>query len=126
MEIAQGHQAVMPYLMVENARKFTEFCQKVFNAQLTFSRLREDNITVMHSEIQISGCTIMFCDATDQWKVETSNLFIYVEDANETFQKAIEAGAAIVSEIANQDYGRSGGVKDPFGNVWWITSILKK
>lgn len=126
MEIAQGHQAVMPYLMVENARKFTEFCQKVFNAQLRFSRLREDNITVMHSEIQISGCTIMFCDATDQWKVETSNLFIYVEDVDETFQKAIEAGAAIVSEIANQDYGRSGGVKDPFGNVWWITSILKK
>lgn len=123
MEIPKGHQAVMPYLMLADANKFIEFTQKVFNASETFKRLREDNKTIMHAEIQISGSTIMFCDATEQWKPHTANMFVYVANADETYQKAIDNGATTVMEPANQDYGRSCGVKDPCGNIWWITSV---
>ncbi|MEJ7681898.1 MAG: VOC family protein [Segetibacter sp.] len=123
MEIPKGHQAVMPYLMLADANKFIEFTQKVFNASKTFKRLREDNKTIMHAEIQISGSTIMFCDATEQWKPHTANMFVYVANADETYQKAIDNRAITVMEPANQDYGRSCGVKDPCGNIWWITSV---
>jgi len=113
----------MPYLMLKDAAGFIRFTEQVFGAELTFKRMRADESTVMHAEIQISGCTIMFSEATDQWKPATANLFIYVEDADKTFAKAIEQGATVVTDLADQDYGRSGGVKDPCENVWWITSV---
>jgi uncharacterized glyoxalase superfamily protein PhnB len=50
-------------------------------------------------------------------------MFVYVADADVTFDKAIKAGSTTVMEIADLEYGRSGGVTDPFGNVWWITSV---
>lgn len=124
MEIPSTHQRVMPYLMVQNATGFIDFTKTVFDAILTFTRMREDNKTVMHSEVQIGGCTIMFCDATEQWQPATANLFVYVENADTAFKKAIEAGSTIITELSNQPYGRSGGVKDPFGNIWWITSVI--
>lgn len=123
MEIPKGHQGVMPYLMLTNTNKFIEFTQKVFSASETFKRLKEDNKTIMHAEIQISGSTIMFCDATEQWKPQAANLFVYVAKADDTYQKAIDNGATNVMEPANMDYGRSCGVIDPFGNIWWITSV---
>jgi uncharacterized glyoxalase superfamily protein PhnB len=50
-------------------------------------------------------------------------MFIYVEDADKTFQLALRNGAESIMELTNQEYGRSGGIKDPFGNIWWITSL---
>ena len=127
MNVPKGHQVVMPYLMVNGALAFIEFVRQVFNGELTTNmhRLREDGVTVMHSEITISGCTIMFSDATEQWKAQTANLFVYVENADATFKKAIESGATTLMPLSDQDYGRTCGVTDRFGNVWWITSIQK-
>lgn len=123
MNIPIGHQVIMPYLMLNGATGFAGFMQRVFDARVTFSRLREDSDVVMHSELQVSGATIMFCDATDQWPVQTANMFIYVPDADSTYAAAIEAGSESIMPPADQNYGRACGVKDPYGNVWWITSI---
>jgi PhnB protein len=124
MKVPKGHQVVMPYLMVNGALRFIDFVKTVFNAELSnMHKLSEDGSTVMHSEITIGGCTIMFSDATEQWGEHTANLFVYVNDADVTYKKAIDAGAATAMELRNQDYGRTCGVTDPFGNVWWITSI---
>jgi uncharacterized glyoxalase superfamily protein PhnB len=65
----------------------------------------------------------MFADATDIYKTQTAGLFVYVDNADETFKKAIEAKSTVISQVADQSYGRSGGINDPFGNTWWITSI---
>ncbi|MBC8172443.1 MAG: VOC family protein [Chitinophagales bacterium] len=124
LKIPNGHQVLMPYLMLNGAKKFVDFVTKVFSAELTEMKMREDEITVMHSEVRIGGSTIMFTDATDQWKPQTANMFVYVKDADETYQKAITEGSTTVMEPADQSYGRSCGVTDPFGNVWWITSVL--
>jgi PhnB protein len=127
MNLPKGHQAVMPYLMLEGAMRFIDFTRSVFNASLTtdMHRLREDNETVMHSEIRIGGSTIMFTDATEQWTKQTANLFVYVENADDTYAKALASGATTIMELSDQSYGRTCGVKDPFGNTWWITSVNK-
>jgi uncharacterized glyoxalase superfamily protein PhnB len=65
----------------------------------------------------------MFADTTEKITSQTAGLFIYVDNADETFKMAIEEGATVVSEVSDHPYGRSGGVKDPFGNTWWITSV---
>jgi PhnB protein len=123
MNIPKNHQPVMPYLMLDDGAGFINFTKKVFDAQLTYNKLREDNTTIIHSEIQIDGCTIMFCDATGQWKPQVANLFVYVKNADETYHIALANGATTVMELSNQDYGRTCGVTDPFGNTWWITSV---
>jgi len=125
MEIPKGHQAVMPYLMLNSASEFIEFVKKVFGGVQTFKRMRDEQ-RIMHAEVQVNGSTIMCCDSTEEWPAQTANLFIYVENADEAFHKAIAAGAEEVMELSDQDYGRTCGVKDPVGNTWWITSVSRK
>jgi uncharacterized glyoxalase superfamily protein PhnB len=50
------------------------------------------------------------------------NLFLYVDDADTWVDRAVSAGAKLVMPVADQEYGRSGGVEDPFGLTWWITT----
>jgi uncharacterized glyoxalase superfamily protein PhnB len=49
-------------------------------------------------------------------------LFLYVEDADTLFLRAREAGMEELMPMADQSYGRSGGVTDRFGFIWWITT----
>ena len=123
MNLPTEHQAVMPYLILYGASKFIEFTQKVFNAKLISTHLRDDQKTIMHAEINIDGSTIMFAEATEQFATHTAHLFVYVEDADKSFQVAKDNGAEVVTELSDQDYGRTCGVTDPTGNVWWITSL---
>lgn len=122
MNIPQHHQRVMPYLMLANAVHFIEFALTVFDAQLLSKQLHV-NGSLMHSEIQLGESTIMLSEATEQWKPQYANLFVYVENADATFNKAIAQGAKEVMGLSDQDYGRTCGVLDPYGNTWWITSI---
>ena len=62
--------------------------------------------------------------STDQHGVRNAGLFVYVADANESYNKAIAAGAATITPLSSQPYGLSGGVIDPFGNTWWITQHI--
>jgi PhnB protein len=123
-EMPKGYQTVIPYLIIKNATGFFNFTQSVFNATEKM-RIMRDDTHVMHAELQIGDSTIMFADSTEDIKPQTAGLFIFVEDADETYNKALEEGATSLTALSNQDYGRSGGVTDPHGNVWWITSTKK-
>lgn len=123
MKIPTDHQAVMPYLILKGAQQFIDFTQKVFQATLISKHLREDQQTIMHGEIGIEGSTIMFAEATEQFAPHTAHLFVYVENADNSFQTAKDNGATVLMELSDQDYGRTCGMTDPTGNVWWITSV---
>jgi PhnB protein len=124
MKIAKGHQPVMPYLILKNSEGFIDFTKKVFNASEIYKGYDEENPNqIVHAEVQINGCNIMMADVTEDFDTANANLFIYVDDADETYQLALQNGATVVNEIADQSYGRGGGVKDPWGNVWWISSM---
>ena len=127
MNIPETHQAVMPYLILKGAQKFIDFTAKVFNAQVTARHAREgDESIIMHAEINIDGSIIMFAESNEQWADQNAGLFVYVDDADDTFAKAKAEGAVVLLEPNDQDYGRTCGVKDPTGNVWWITSVQSK
>jgi PhnB protein len=120
-KLPANYQTVMPYLIIKDAAKFIAFTEKVFNAILTHTTMRDEH-TIMHAEIMIGESTIMFADATENYEPRPAGLFVNVDNADITYKKAIEEGATTITEIADHPYGRSGGVKDPFGNTWWITS----
>ena len=121
-DIPAGYQRITPYLILENAEGFFTFTKNVFGAIEKYKAMRSENV-IMHAEISIAGSSIMFADATEQYAKQTAGLFIYVNNCDETYQTALANGAAKVMEPADQEYGRSAGVKDPFGVTWWITSV---
>ncbi|WP_431245168.1 VOC family protein [Flavobacterium sp. P21] len=99
------------------------FYKKVFGATETNTKSLRGDGTIMHAEITLNGSTIMITDEITDWAKQTANLFVYVPNADETYQKALENGASSLMELSDQDYGRTCGITDPFGNVWWITSV---
>ncbi|KQS33320.1 glyoxalase/bleomycin resistance/extradiol dioxygenase family protein [Dyadobacter sp. Leaf189] len=125
VKIPNGHQAVMPYLMLDKAVRFQDFVTQVLDGEVVSTHFQEDEPTLIkHAEVRIGESTIMFCDSRGEWPAQPANLFVYVENADETYAKALESGATSMMEPADQDYGRSCGVTDPCGNVWWITSVI--
>jgi uncharacterized glyoxalase superfamily protein PhnB len=124
--VPQGYNTVMPYLILKNAIGFAEFVEKVFDGKENKEiRHMRNETTIMHGQIKIGDSIIMFSDSTDDYPPLPASLFIYVRDADESFKKAIDNGAAEIMKMSDQPYGRSGGVTDAFGNKWWITSEKK-
>jgi PhnB protein len=65
----------------------------------------------------------MVSAAREEFKQTASAFYLYVEDADASFETALEHGASAISEPADMPYGdRQGGVIDPAGNVWWISA----
>jgi PhnB protein len=122
IKIPNGHQMVMPYLILPNAKKFYDFVKDVFDAKEVYRGLTDDG-EIMHGEVNIGGSVIMYGQARDPWSPQPAGLYVYSKNGDETFRKAIEKGAKVVMEMEDKSYGRSGGVEDPFGNTWWITTI---
>jgi PhnB protein len=120
--IPANYQIVMPYLILKDAEKFLDFAKNVLGATETYKVMRDEH-TIMHAEIMIGESTIMLADSTNAYDPQTAGLFIYVDNADDTYKRSIESGASIVTELSDQPYGRSGGIKDPTGNTWWITSL---
>ncbi|HTE26095.1 VOC family protein [Flavitalea sp.] len=124
IKFPKGYNQVMAYLILDDANGFQTFMQKIFGAKEKMKMLRDDK-TIMHAEIQIGDVVIMFAQCSNEFKPTPGAFFIYVNDADATFNEALANGATKVQDMADQDYGRSGGVKDPNGNTWWITSEKK-
>ena len=112
---------MIPYLIIPNALKFDDFVEKVFNGRETAKFLNDDQ-SLMHGEVNIGESTIMFGNCRDEWQPQPAGLYVSVDKADDTFQKALDNGATVVMEMQDKEYGRTGGVKDPFGNTWWIVS----
>lgn len=124
MPITTQYQTVTPYLIVEHALSFLTFMQELFDAKIKEKHFRDEKeTTLMHAELKIGNACIMCAEATEQWKTEPAGLFIYVENADTSYAKALELGCTSIMELSDQSYGRTCGVKDSFGNTWWITSV---
>lgn len=100
-----------------------QFLKDVFEAKEKSMHMRDEKI-VMHGEALIGESVIMFADATEQFGEKTGGFFVYVKDADVTFMHALAAGATAIMPVSDMPYGRSGGVTDPWGNQWWITTHI--
>lgn len=118
----KDQHTILSYLMLENAMEFIEFVKTVFNAETSLLNIAADNRTVLSAEIKIGHSVLLLSEAADKYGKAVGNLFIYVGNADETFQRAVFHGSSIVKEVSDMDYGRCGGIQDPFGNTWWLTS----
>ena len=119
--IPDGFHAVTPYLLVKNVADQLEFLTKAFGAEV-IERMDSPH-GIMHAEVKIRDSIIMMGQAGGEREPMPAMLYLYVEDADSAYKKAIEAGGESVLEPTDQFYGdRSGAVKDSQGNEWWIAT----
>lgn len=120
--IPKGYHTMTPCLVAEGASKLIDFLKKAFEAEEIFRMARPDG-GIMHAEIKIGDSMVMLGDATEQWKPITGAIYLYVNDADAIYKRALQAGATSIMEPVDQFYSdRHGGVKDPAGNIWWIAT----
>jgi PhnB protein len=118
--IPEGYHSVTPYLVVEGADRLIEFMKRTFGATQLMSMVNEDG-SIGHTEMKIGDSVIMLGGAGPGHPATSSSLYVYVEDVDTVFRRAIEAGGTQVMEVQTHFYGdRSGGVKDMCGTTWWI------
>jgi len=123
VKVPAGNNRVMPYLILNDGLGFIEFAKNILDAKES-AIYRTDDGSLMHGEIMIGDSKVMIGEASDKWPTNTAGMFIYVADVDNTYKAALAAGATSIMEPADQDYGRSGGIKDSWGNIWWITQPL--
>lgn len=125
--IPEGYHTVTPYLAVDGATQVLEFVKQAFGAEELF-RMDTPDGKIGHAEVRIGDSPVMLADAptSDQGQAMPGMIHLYVDDVDETFRRAIEAGATSLRDPADQFYGdRTGGVKDSAGNQWWIATHVE-
>lgn len=130
--IPEGYLTVTPSLVFKNASKAMDFYKELFNAKEKY-RLEYKN-KMVHAEMKIGESVIMLSDEMPEMNslsAETIGnspiqLYIYVENVDDTFNKAIKMGAKPDHPVQTQFYGdRIGAITDPFGFKWTIATHVK-
>jgi PhnB protein len=122
--IPEGYTTVTPYLCVSDAAKLIDFLKQAFDAQLLF-KMDGPGGRIMHAEMTIGDSRIML-GQPEPGKETHAMIHLYMPDADASYKRALAAGATSVREPADQFYGdRSGGVRDEFGNQWYIATHVE-
>jgi PhnB protein len=120
--IPDGFHTVTPHLTVQGASKLVEFLMQAFEAKELFRMAHPDG-TLMHAEVKIGDSIVMMGEAKGECKPMPCSLYVYVDDADAIYKRALQAGATSTMEPGDQFYGdRTAGVKDPSGNQWMIAT----
>ena len=115
----EGWHTLTTRIVVHKVPQFVEFLRRVFGA---IGDYRPDLPTVM----SIGDSMVMISEAGIR-KPMTAFLYVYVEDADEIYRRAIDAGATSLEEPSVMPYGdRRGMVEDAWGNIWQIATDLRK
>jgi len=121
----EGYHSITSYLVVDGAARLIDFLAEVFDAE-ELERFAAPGNRIGHAEMQIGDSRVMLGDSHGEHNPMEAMLYVYVDDVDATYQRAVAAGAASVQAPVDQFYGdRSCGVKDPFGNVWWIATHIE-
>jgi PhnB protein len=123
--IPEGYHSITPSFCVEGAQEFIDFIKVVFNAQDRF-RMEGPGGKIMHAELSIGDSALMVGDAQPQWPAKVNSLYVYVDDVDAAYARALKAGATSVRAPENAFYGdRNANVQDPFGNSWGIATHVE-
>ncbi len=123
--IPEGYHSITPYLVVKDGGRVVDFLQKAFGARVVH-RMDHPDGSLWHADVQIGDSHVMIGGASEQWPAKPSDIYLYVEDADATYQQALDAGATSIMLPADMFYGdRHGGVTDPSGNSWWIATHIE-
>jgi uncharacterized glyoxalase superfamily protein PhnB len=123
--IPEGRARLFPYLVVEDVAGLMDFLKNVFGAEETYRGELPDG-RIVHAEVKIGTGEIMMGGSRADVKAFPGMVYIYTEDCDAAYKRALDAGAPSLLEPTDQWHGdRYGGVQDPFGNQWWMATHVE-
>lgn len=121
MYIPPGFNTVTPYFFVADAESFVHFLVQGLGGTETCRTMRPNGL-IQNVQVKLGTSTVMVSEATERYTPMAAAYYLYVEDADASMQRALKHGAILEIEVGNMPYGdRQDGVKDPHGNIWWIS-----
>ena len=130
--IPEGYHTIVPYLLVRNAAAALEYYKKAFGAK-EIMRF-EMGGRIGHADMTIGDSHFMLADEHPEMGYvgpetlggTTFGMALYVDNVDELFQRAIDAGGKVERDVADQFYGdRTGTLLDPFGHKWSISTHVE-
>ena len=131
--IPEGYHTVTPYLAVDDAAEAIEYYKRAFGAKERL-RMPTPDGKIGHAELEFGDSLVMLADPFPQSTARppkeiggtSGGVFLYVEDVDAVVQQAVDNGATVTMEVADQFWGdRFGAVTDPFGHVWSIATHVE-
>ena len=132
--IPDGVPVVMPMLVCRDAAAEIDFCKTTFGAVELVRRPSPDG-NVAHAALTIGGAMIMI---EGEWPSLASRaptpdgsspvvIYVYVEDVDQTVERAVAGGAKVLFPVENQFWGdRIGWIMDPSGHVWTVATHIEE
>jgi len=129
--IPEGYHSISPSLTCKNAASAIDFYKSVFGAT-EIMRMPGPGGVIMHAELRIGDSMIFISDempgmskAPDGTSFNPVSLFLYTEDVDAVFNRAVAANCAVTMPIANMFWGdRYGKFNDPFGHSWGVATHI--
>ena len=131
--IPKGYHTVTPSLVVDGAAKALDFYKKALEAEEVM-RFPGPDGSIMHAEIRIGDSRIMLGDEMPEqggrgpksYGGTPVSFFIYRENVDAAWKRAVEAGGKPIMPLADQFWGdRAGCFEDPFGHHWWLAQHVQ-
>lgn len=122
--IPPGFTRVFPYIFAENARAYLDFLAHGLDGEIVDIHAGGDGV-VRNAHVRFGDTTIMVSEATEARPASQATFYLYVADADAAMAKARAAGGVELTPVNFRPYGeRQGGVRDPSGNIWWLSQRL--
>lgn len=132
-KIPKDYHSITPVLIVKNGDEAIEFYKKGFGVQER-GRMKGPDGRVAHAELKLGDSVFMLSDEYPKMDCHSPktiggspvSMYVYVDDVDSFFDKAISAGAKVLDPIKDQFWGdRHGRLEDPFGHLWSIATHKK-
>jgi len=131
--IPKGYHTITASLAVQDAAKAISFYKKAFGAT-EIMRMSGPGGSIMHAEMKMSDSAFMIADEMPQmgnkgpksYGGTPVSFYVYVEDVDAAWKKAIKAGATAVWPLQDMFWGdRTGQLEDPFGHRWSLSQHVR-
>jgi PhnB protein len=131
--IPDGYNCAVPYLTVADAAEAIDYYEKAFGAKERV-RMGAPDGKVGHAELEIGDSLVMLSDPFPQGTTSppsdlggtSVSVFMYVEDVDAVVKRAVDQGATVTMEVADQFWGdRFGTIRDPFGHSWSFATHIE-
>ncbi len=123
--VPKGLNDVNVYMHPLRAEPLIMFLRRAFGAQEIAKYASPDGV-VHHAQVRVGSSMVEMGEAHGPYQPMSSMFYLYVPDCDSVYRQALAAGGTSIAEPKNQPYGnRSAGVKDPFGNQWYIATHIK-
>ena len=131
--VPKGYHTVTPSLFVTGAAKAIDFYKKALGAE-ELMRFPGPGGAIMHAEIKVGDSIVMLADEMPEQGGRSPksiggtpvSFFVYREDVESAWKRAVDAGAKVLVPLADQFWGdRTGCLEDPFGHQWWLAQHVQ-